>query len=163
MKIVMTKYGNSLIPSTAIDCDLFDKIEADRDVAVTVTQSRNLQQHKLAWSLVNLCYQHQSLYSTPEKLMDGIKMSIGHTEEVRDVDGNTSFKPASISFEKLSQPEFRMFFDRMLDLIITKIIPGVGREDFENQVYHMLGEPAPSDLRRPPNPQPQGDHDAGRH
>ena len=162
MKIVMTKQGHSLVPSTAVDSDLFDKIEAGRDVAVTVIQSRNLQQHKLAWALVNLCYQHQDFYSTPERLMDAIKLAVGHTEEIINLDGKVSYKPSSISFEKLSQPEFRMFFDRMLDVIISRIIPGIGREDFENQVYHMLNETAPSDLRRPHN-QPQGEHDAGRH
>ena len=49
----------------------------------------------------------------------------------------------AISFASMDEYWFKEFFDKLLDIVIQKIIPGVNREAFEQQVYEAIGERGP--------------------
>ncbi len=74
-------------------------------------------------------------------------LAIGHSEERRTIGGETYFMPRSISFAKMDQTAFRAFFDRAVELIITKIVP-ITKDHLEQRIYDILGEPGPRDLER---------------
>jgi hypothetical protein len=45
----------------------------------------------------------------------------------------------SISFNSMSQDQFRKFFDDSMDCIVTEVLPGVHRDDLIREVEGMIG------------------------
>jgi len=50
------------------------------------------------------------------------------------------FKLRSISFGNMNQDSFEEFYNEVVKLIITKILPGTDKADLEREVMDMLGE-----------------------
>lgn len=146
MILYMVKDGSFLRPAGAVDMELFEKIPGGKPVEVQVHARRNIKFHRLVWGLVHLCFKHQSHYTNPEDLMDDFKIATGHFRLITRMDGKQDREPESISFAKMDEVKFRSFFDKLLDIVIARIIPGVNREAFEEQVYLLIGEPPPSTL-----------------
>lgn len=148
MILFMTKKGGALIPTSSVDLDLFDKLKADMDVQVEIRRPRNIKFHRLVWGLVNIVWKHQYFYPTTVDFMDDLKVATGHCEEVASpLTGKTRIKPKSIAFANMSEDNFRQLFEKMLDLIIHRILPKVNKSELEEEVYTALGEPRPSDMR----------------
>lgn len=107
-------------------------------VRVTIRRPRNVLHHRKWFALLNVIFPHQSLYPTQETLLAAIKVALGYGDTVKLPDGRTIIVPGSISFAKMDQTAFTSFYDRAVNLIVTKIIPGVGREDLEREVNEIL-------------------------
>lgn len=109
-------------------------------VKATIKRPRNVRHHRLYWGLVSILFDNQSRYSTPEELSDVIKVATGHCTVIQTGDGKEIRIPKSISFAKMDQDAFRQFFDRVVDLAVTRIIPGLSRDDLRREVLEMIGE-----------------------
>lgn len=104
-----------------------------------VQQPRNVQHHRKLFALLGVVFPHQEHYATVEGLLDGIKLATGHTREVVNAEtGEHHLSPASIAFDKMDQDAFEQFYDRAVDLICRRIIPGLGRSDLEREVNEVL-------------------------
>ena len=49
-------------------------------------------------------------------------------------------RSGSTAFDKMSQPEFRRYFDAAKALIVEHIIPGMNAPTLEREAAEMLGE-----------------------
>jgi len=107
-------------------------------VRVTIKRPRNLAHHKKFWALVAAVFPHQTTYPTEEMLVAAMKVALGYAEKITLPDGKIILMPKSISFATLDQAGFEAFYTRAVDLITTKIIPGVNREDLEREVNDIL-------------------------
>lgn len=74
-------------------------------------------------------------------------MGMGYFTEFLDFEGNTRYAPDSINFATLDQIEFSEWFDAAINVVVTRVLPGCRSETLENEIYHALGESAPSDMR----------------
>jgi hypothetical protein len=128
--------------------DEFNLIHDGAEVKVRITQPRNLKHHRMWFALLKATLDAQDYFRTLDELHDAIKLAIGHSEERRTIAGDTYFMPRSISFAKMDQTAFSAFFDRAVELVITKVIPLVSKGDLEQRIYHILGEPGPRALDR---------------
>ena len=43
-----------------------------------------------------------------------------------------------MAFDNIDQTEFEQVYERIVDVILTRILPGVGRKDLEDQVHDIL-------------------------
>lgn len=138
--ILMRKVLGTLRPIDAQGDEILKGIPNDAILKVTVKRPRNVRQHRLYWALVTLLHENQSRYATPEELSDVIKCAVGHCTVVVKTDGTEIRIPKSISFSKMDQDSFRVFFDRVIELAVTRIIPGLSRDDLRREVLEMVGE-----------------------
>ena len=131
-----------LRPSDALSAELWDDLPADKEMRAVVTQPRNLQHHRKFFTLLSVIFPHQDLYTSIDGdggLLDGIKPALGHTHEVRNAETlEAHIRPASISFGSMDQDAFEEFYDRSVDLICRRIIPGLGHADLEREVNEIL-------------------------
>ena len=81
-------------------------------------------------------------YATLDHLLDAIKIGVGHYESYYLPDGRELVKPKSISFASMDQSNFRQFYDRVIELICTRILPNTDSEQLKQRIEDIIGEPA---------------------
>lgn len=150
VKILMEKLEDALLP---VDDDgrIAIRNVPDRSILrVDFSVPRNIRMHRLFFAILKLTFEAQQepkAYPTEEKLLDALKLGVGYVREVRDIKGKEIHRvPDSISFGRMDQVAFKQFFDSVIQLIITRIVPRVSKKDFEQHLYDMLREPGPDQL-----------------
>lgn len=138
--IQMMRRGSFLVPIAPTDSNGLDVYPANKPLKVKITQPRSLQQHRLYWSMLDLVAENLDQNITGEDLHEWMKLKLGLCNPVRQRNGDTVMVTQSIAFDKMSQSEFRQFFDKAKLLLITQIIPGLDSEALEREARMMLGE-----------------------
>lgn len=106
-------------------------------VRAEIKRPRNLGHHRKFFALLDLIYQNQTRYRSPEALLDAIKIYIGHAQ-VLNIRGKEVHVPKSISFSSMGQGEFDRFWDRVVNVVVAEIIPGLDRSDLERELGELV-------------------------
>lgn len=139
-EILMVRRGSFLQPAAPVDSVALEAYSAGKPLKVRITQPRSIQQNRLYWSMINLVCENVDQALTPDALHEWVKLRCGVTVQIQLKSGKVDTVPGSIAFDKMSQPEFRAFFDRAKDLLVEHVIPGLGRATLEREARLMLGE-----------------------
>lgn len=149
-QMLMEKLEDALHPTDKASIEAMRNIPERSIVKIQLSIPRNVRHHRMFFALINLTFEAQRepcTFPTREALLDALKIAIGHVREVRGIRGETYIVPDSISFGRLDNMAFREFFDSAVKVILEKILPGVEKKELEAQIYNMLHEPGPGDLR----------------
>jgi hypothetical protein len=112
---------------------------------------RSLEQIKLYWVFLGLIceYQESPVFQGKmgtQNFHDTLKTALGYVDPIYDINGIiVSWKPKSISMEKMNSQEFCDYFDKVKNYVFSIIIPAAQREDFEKRVLELLKERGPND------------------
>jgi hypothetical protein len=71
-------------------------------------------------------------------LLGAIKLATGLFDIGKTVDGVPYVVPQSISFASMDQNRFEQWYEKALDVIMTKIVPGIAKSDLEARINDML-------------------------
>lgn len=112
-----------------------DTIKAD------VRRPRNPGQHRLFFALLSKVQENTDRWPNTDALLQAVKIALGHFDTMQLVDGRVVPHPRSISFGSMAQDDFRRFFNDTVQLVITKIIPGLDRNDLLREINEMVGVP----------------------
>lgn len=130
---------NRLAPADRISEEDLVNLPAGVELRAVLTQPRNPRHHAKYWALVSAIFPHQSAYPTLGDLHSALKMGVGFFRMVRDIrSGREVPVPDSIAFDKLDQQDFEAVYERIVSLVLEKILPGVGRRDLDAQVLDIL-------------------------
>lgn len=129
---------NKLVPADARSEGLLRDLPKGRFFRAVITQPRNLSHHNKFFALLHVIFPHQDMYPTEKSLLRNIKKALGLGEWVEYKDGRTEFFEDSISFTAMKQDEFEQFYARFIDLVTTKILPGVDSADLEREVNEIM-------------------------
>lgn len=130
---------NRIIPADKLSEDDIAKLDADKIYDCKVWNKRNPDHHRKYRALVAAIFPHQKGYATTKALHDQLKIAVGFSYEATDLlTGEVRTYPDSFAFDNIDQTEFEQVYDRIVDVILTRILPGVGRRDLEAQVLDIL-------------------------
>lgn len=118
--------------------DFLAKIAAGSVVSAEVKRPRNIGHHRKFFALVNMIWQNQTRYKSPDELLDAIKVHIGHATAMTLRDGTEVRVPKSISFASMDQAAFDAFWDRVVQVVCAEIIPGLNRDDLERELLDLV-------------------------
>jgi hypothetical protein len=136
--LFMVRGLGGLRPSNAIGVETLERIPTGQEVKVEITRPRHLIHHRKFFALLQAIYPHQQTYATMRAFRAALTCAAGHCEVAHLPDGRTVLIPESISFSKLDQAGFEQFYERALDVITTRILPKINREDVEREVAEIL-------------------------
>lgn len=118
-----TRRGNSLVPSDFAADELLHSIPEGKEVMVTIRRPRSVMHQRWFFALLRIvCENTGHLWYDESDLLDALKRAVGYTEHCMDIDGSSYERPKSISFSTLSEDEFRIFKDKCLDVLATKVL-----------------------------------------
>lgn len=139
MEVLLIKEGNRLAPADPISAESIDGMKQGEVVTATIRRSRNPRHHKLLFALLKIVYENQEAFPTMEELLSAIKLATGLFDTGKTVDGFPYARPKSISFASMDQTSFAEWYEKALDVIITKIIPGLDKESLREEVLAIVG------------------------
>ena len=113
-------------------------------VVLARKQVRSPQQLALYWAMIGLVYRNMNdeqrkIFPSTDHLSDEVKIECGFYDKITRPDGSWYPKPRSIAKDKAPQDDFNGFMDLAVDLICTRIIPGMDSDDLWREVNAMLG------------------------
>lgn len=133
----LTKRFNALRAMDQIAAEALGKIVDGEVVKVEIKRAnqRSLRHHRLFFALLEIVGECQDEPWTKDQTLTWVKVAAGHTDPVYDRDGKVTFIPRSISFDSMSQDEFRAFFDAAVQAVLDKLLPpGTPRHSIVQEV-----------------------------
>lgn len=137
-QLLFRKHLGSLRPADQDATDELAKLKHGQEVRVEIKRMRNPRQHRIYWALISLIFDHQSRYATRDQLHQAIKVAVGYYDEIEGKHGRIAI-PKSISFGNMPQAAFEEFFDAVVRLVVTKILPGTTDTELRNELEVMIG------------------------
>lgn len=136
----MEKRPNGFKPVDDDGLAALARIKNGKLVLVDPKGTRNPGQHRLFWKLMSIIWEHQERYTTKDQLADAIKIAVGWCDDIPRIDGGMSQVPRSISYGNMEQADFDIFFNKVLDLVTTKIIPNTNVKELRDELRRLTGE-----------------------
>jgi hypothetical protein len=116
--MLMRRAKASLIPVSGHDDEMLSEIPEGELVEVSVRRKRSWPQLKLYWALLNSVVKNYPCgYPTADKLHSACKMTLGYTSELIGIDGTIYTIPDSVAFSRMTQADFKLYFDNVVILL----------------------------------------------
>jgi hypothetical protein len=136
--LFMRRRGEHLRAVDAAGADTLAKLPTDAIVRVDIRRPRNVRHHRKYWALLQAVFPHQDVYPTMDSFAAAMKAAVGLAEPIRLPDGRIVLYTGSISFASMDQATFDQFYERVVQVILTRILPGVSNAELERQVVDIL-------------------------
>lgn len=137
-EILLIRTAKGLQAYDAMSDEIITSLPFGKPMRAKVTLARNVKHNRKMFALLKLIFDQQSRYPTLDHLLTGIKLATGHYDEWKQ-DGATVRVPKSISFDAMDQTAFSSFYDRVIDLVCTQIIPGLQQDDLAREIEEIIG------------------------
>ncbi len=137
-RLYMRKHLGALRPLGSHAEEALRRIKHGAEIEVTIRQPRNIRHHRKWWALINLVFENQSHYEQIDHMVLALKVALGHCDTVIDGQGKVLYHPRSMAFHNMDQTEFEAFYEKTVDLITTRFLPGVTDEQLREQVLELV-------------------------
>lgn len=127
-----------LIPANEQSLEVLRKMKVGEWYQVNTKMPRNVKHLRKYFALLGAVHPHQTMWPTFNKFRAKFEEALGHGEYHVNGRGEKYFEAESISFAAMEQDEFDEFYEKAVELILTRILPGVGRADLDRQVGEIL-------------------------
>ena len=124
---------NALAATDASSEDIISELPAGVVFKIQITQPRNVKFHRKFFALLKIILDNQSHFQNLDELLYAVKIRLGYSVPVQ-LKGMVGHMPKSISFSKMDEQAFSEFYERTLDFLITEVIPGLNKEDLEQEL-----------------------------
>jgi len=139
MKGLYKRTTEGLVPADDDAMAEFAKCKLGQLVMADVKRHRYPGQHARYWVLCKLVADNSERYPTKERVSYMLKIATGHCEEIPMKDGNIAFIPHSINFASMDQGEFEAFFERVIQLVCSQVLPGLDPGGLRNEIEEICG------------------------
>lgn len=140
LPLLMHRKGFVLAPSDRLAEEDLATLALGKNVLVEVRKPRSLQHHRLLFALLRKVARSTPTPLSEDALLSWVKVRTGHVEHVPLGFGRSYEAPASIAFSAMDQAQFREFFDRVVALICTEVVPGLDQPTLAAEIEAMLTE-----------------------
>jgi hypothetical protein len=138
LDLLLVREGQKLAAADPVSLEGLESINDREIVTATLRRARNPAHHRKLWALLQAVFPHQQQYATTYDLLSALKVATGYFETKTTIDGMPFIMPKSISFSAMSQTSFEEFYNRVLDIITTRILPTVNRDELTDQINAIL-------------------------
>lgn len=137
--ITVMRRGLLLAPASALDEALVAAYSPTAPLLLWPAQERHSGQHRLYFGLLGKVAENMPGDVSPEELHLWVKDNAGAVIVDQTTQELFRIAPASVAFEAMEQPDFTRFFRRVVDLMVTRILPGLDRATLTREASAMLG------------------------
>ena len=137
--ILMQRRGLGLAPCSLMDSDALDRFPFGKALRVRVTRDRSNPQLRLYFALLGKVAENLDQDVTADDLHEFLKLKLGYTRPIKLRNGQIAEVASSVAFNRMTQDEFNRYFEAAKDLIVTQLIPKLGKEALEREAWAMIG------------------------
>ena len=141
---IWRRSGMAICPCNDAALDQVRSLAEGRDYLATwpFRGARSLPQLRLWWSLCGLMAEH-SIFPTQLAASNAVKIACGHFDTLMMPDtGEVHLVPRSISFQSLSQEEWKPIFEAALTAVVERWVLGTDMAELRREVWRRCDGPA---------------------
>lgn len=138
IEVLLIREGDTLKAADALSSSALAKIKKGELLTAKIHRPRNPKHHRKLWALLQAVYDNQEFYATTDDLLTGLKIETGLFDKLKTTRGIPVIIPKSISFTAMDQARFEEWYEKAVDVILTRILPGVNREELTAHVNEIL-------------------------
>lgn len=138
-RLYLKKTLSGFVPADEASHATSRKYKLGEAYRADVVKPRSYKHHKLAFSLLNLTFDNQDMYTDFEKFRKAVAIEAGHTEELILPGGEIVRLPKSISYDSLDEVEFTPVIAAMMT-VCAGMLHGMGLEELEAEVSKYCDE-----------------------
>lgn len=103
-------------------------------IKAKVSKPRNPKFHRKFFSMISLVHANQERFPTIDHLLTAVKIEAGWYHDTPiDLEGRLVYVPKSISFARMDEHEFHVFYSQALSAV-CRLLPHLNAEDIEDEV-----------------------------
>jgi hypothetical protein len=136
MDIYLVKtLGGALKPIDGTGEEIIDTLGAGEVIRATIKKDRNPGHHRKFFGLLGLVYKNQERYLSQEALRFAVMVSAGYVDTIALEGDKVTFRPVSISWARMSQDEFELFYNAAL-AAIPRLLPQFAGVDLDRELLN---------------------------
>lgn len=139
--LFLEKVTGAAIPENPEARKIFNSFKIGHKFEILPWSDRNRGFHKKMFSLLGVVCENNTRWKNSRFLLGLIQIDIGNVDIGKDLNGNILQIPKSISFRKMSEPEFTKLFSDVIDYMLANLevlVPGMPEERFNMFVQRIL-------------------------
>jgi hypothetical protein len=137
-----------LVPALPFDEEWFDNVAIGTTVEVCDEDtSPSSKARRFFWALCGKIIDNHPFWNDKEALADYLKIGAGLVSYRVWPDGKVNMFPRSIADGAMRQAEFKEFLDKAIDLVVTRVLPGMPRGQLLKEVRAMCGVDYDRDIK----------------
>lgn len=144
MKIRLVNTSTGFVPETDEDYEVKRKMKIGRVYEATIKEVRNPKFLRMYFALIKCAWeyltdaQRQFFYDNVDSFRKTVEIAAGHCEPVYNRTRNEWLDmPKSIAFDKMTESEFSVLYERVKDVLFTLFISNVNKDDFEKELINF--------------------------
>lgn len=114
-----------LQPHANYDREMLDGLQNGETIRIQISRYRSQPRHRLYWVILRQVVKNTNFFTSEKNLHHTLLVGCGVVEPVMSPDGDITFMPSSTAFDAMDEDDFKPYFDRAMEIITTKIMPGV--------------------------------------
>lgn len=138
LDLLLVRQGQRLAAADPISLEALESIRENETVTAAIRRNRNPGHHRKLWALIGAVFPHQDQYATQHDLLNALKIATGYFETGKTIEGIPFMVPKSISFASMSQTPFEQWYERVVDVILTRILPNVNRDELTDLIDDII-------------------------
>lgn len=131
---------DALIPFDQSDEEEIKQIKIESVHQVNIKEARNRKRNSLYWVLMQIVVDNSDSFVRKEQVSNYIKRKAGFYKEIVDPDNFINIEYNSLSFDKMSEQEFKIYFNHAIQIICTDInlLEGTDADALEGEVLEIV-------------------------
>ncbi len=143
MEIYLVKTYDGLKPASEDDFEKMKSLKSGTSYRAKINQPRNYEFHKKFFAMIEVVWENlpdhlEKGYGTKENFRYELTMRAGYRENWTTAKGAPMWRPKSISFAKMSEHDFQILYNKILDDVILNFIPGLEKSALEHEITSFL-------------------------
>jgi hypothetical protein len=143
MKIAVRNTSEGLIPLYDSDLTKKQRLRIGQDYECEIHKVRNIFFHKKFFALIkttwlNLPEHLDEIFPHPEVLRKALQIEAGFYNVYYLLDGTEIKEAQSIAFDKMDQAQFEEVYNKVLDIILQKILIGTTANEINPEILSFL-------------------------
>ena len=150
MKIELYRSGKGWLPASPDAEKVLRRMSQGEIAWFKPLRIRDPVAHRRYWALMTLCadncerielpYGGVMLVHTKDDVHTAIKLCTGLVDTIFDANGKPAFQvPKSTSYEDMTADEWNEFWPRVVQVVVTTILPGVSFPEIELEIMKCAG------------------------
>jgi hypothetical protein len=135
--VIMRRSLRGLEPDNDLARQAVSKLKLGAAVRVEIRRPRSLAWHRRYWAMISLIADNTERY-VPEDIHALLKLRCGCRRLIVDSQGE-HWIPDSIAFDRMTADEWVAFWNRVVDYVVTELLPGVTKEALAHELADLVG------------------------
>lgn len=137
--VILVRDGDVFKPYSDFDREKIQRYPQGKALRHQISQLRSVPRNNLYWAVLRLVLENNDHFIIAEKIHDMMLTALNVVDWYIDIEGVMQAKPSSTAFENMSEEDFKTYFDAVVTIICTKIMPGMDPDELIKEAKERCG------------------------